>query len=300
MTLLAYRVAAAAAAAATVALVAFGMAAAPSRPSSRLGLRGLKRQRAEQRSAVWRGVEPAVRWLGVRVSGTMSESLRTSLDGQISVAGDILGLTPEEYVALTIFSAVGGAVLAIALNVASGLNLSLALVLCVLLGAFLPYLQIAGAGQERLVAVSRGLPAVVDILAMTMSAGLDFPGAVRQLVEKAPNPDDAIVEELTLLLQGLQIGRSRREVLEEFARRVPCDAVKEFTGSTIQAELRGNPLADVLQIQASTYRVQRSLKAEEAVSKAGVKMTAPLFLVFAAVLLLIVGPLVVKMMGMQE
>jgi tight adherence protein C len=98
----------------------------------------------------------------------------------------------------------------------------------------------------------------------------------------------------------VQIGRSRREVLEELARRAPCDAVREFTSAVLQAELRGNPLADVLQIQATTYRVQRSLKSEEAVSKAGVKMTAPLFLVFGAVLLLVMGPLIVKMLSMPD
>jgi tight adherence protein C len=296
----AYRLATIAAVAITAALLAFALAASPSRPSPRLGLRGLKRQRGTARSALWRAVEPLVRWLGVRVSGTLSESLRARLDQQISLAGDVLGLTPEEYVALTLLSAVGGVLTALGINAATGLNLNLALVLCVLLGALLPYLQITGAGQERLVAISRGLPTVVDVLAMTMTAGMDFPGAVRQVVEKAPNADEPIIEELTLLLQGVQIGRSRREVLEELARRAPCDAVREFTSAVLQAELRGNPLADVLQIQATTYRVQRSLKSEEAVSKAGVKMTAPLFLVFGAVLLLVLGPLIVKMMSMPD
>jgi tight adherence protein C len=300
VSLQAVRVAVIATVALTVGLVVFALAGSPSLPSNRLGLRGLKRQRAVARSSLWRAVEPVVRWLGVRVGGVVSESLRAQLDRQIALAGDILGLTAEEYVALTMVSALGGALAALGIHVGSGVDLSLALVLCVLLGALLPYLQISGAGQDRLVAIGRGLPTVVDVLAMTMSAGMDFPGAVRQVVEKAPNADDPIIEELTLLLQGLQVGRSRREVLEELGRRAPCDAVREFTGAVVQAEIRGNPLADVLQIQAATYRVQRSLKSEEEVSKAGVRMTAPLFLVFAAVLLLVMGPLVVKMASLQE
>jgi tight adherence protein C len=121
---------------------------------------------------------------------------------------------------------------------------------------------------------------------------------VRQVVEKAPNPNDPTIEELTLTLQGMQIGRSRQEVLRELARRAPCDAVLEFTGALIQAEQRGNPIGEVLQIQAATYRTRRSVNAEEAAAKAGVQMTAPLFLVFVSVLMLVLGPMLVGLKGL--
>jgi len=281
------------------ALLAFGLAVAPSRPSNRLGLRGLKRQRSLIASPLWRQLEPLVRWLGVRLSGVLPEATRTRLDTQISLAGDVLGMTSDEYVALTLVSAVAGVGVAVVVASLGGLSINLALLLSVPATGMIPYLQVTGKGQQRLVAISRGLPFVIDLMAMAMSAGIDFPGAVRQVVEKSPNPEEPTVEELSLLLQGLQIGRSRREVLEEFARRAPCDAVLEFTGAVIQAEQRGNPLSDVLQIQATTYRTRRSVKAEEAAAKAGVQMTGPLFLVFVSVLLLVMGPLVLKVMSIQ-
>jgi tight adherence protein C len=87
-----------------VLLAVYAVASAPSRVASRLGMRGLKRQRALQDSAQWGQIEPFVRWLGVRVSGLMSEGMRKSIDHQIALAGDFLGLTPEEYVALSILS----------------------------------------------------------------------------------------------------------------------------------------------------------------------------------------------------
>lgn len=276
----------------------FGLVSTPSMAPNRLGLRGLKRQRAIA-SGSFAPLEPLVRWLGVRFGGALPDRARRKLDAQISAAGDVLGLTAEEYVALMLLSALAGACVATLLSASTGFSINLALLLLVPLGAALPYLQISGAGQDRLVAVGRGLPFVVDLMAMAMSAGLDFPGAVRQVVDKSSNPNDAVTEEFALLLQGLQIGRSRREVLEEFAARAPCDAVLEFTNSVIQAELRGNPLADVLQIQAATYRTRRSVKAEEAAAKAGVQMTGPLFLVFVSVLLLVMGPMIVKVMNMQ-
>jgi tight adherence protein C len=284
--------------ASTAAALGFALTLAPSTPASRLGLRGLKRQRALEQSELWRGVEPLLRWLGVRMGSVLSPKQRERVDRLLSLAGDVLGLNPEEYLALSLLSTALGAGLAVAFASVGDVSVNLMLMLFLPLGALLPHFQIGGTGRDRLVAISRGLPFVVDLMGMAMSAGLDFPGAVRQVVEKAPNASDPTIEELTLMLQGMQIGRSRQEVLRELARRAPCDAVLEFTGALIQAEQRGNPIGEVLQIQANTYRTRRSVNAEEAAAKAGVQMTAPLFLVFVSVLMLVLGPMLVGLKGM--
>jgi tight adherence protein C len=282
----------------TAGALGFALTLAPSTPVSRLGLRGLKRQRAIEESALWRTVEPVVRWLGVRFGSLLSASQRQRIDRKLSLAGDVLGLCAEEYIALSLLSTVVGVGFALAFASAGDISVNLLLMLCLPVGALLPHFQITGMGRDRLVAMSRGLPFVVDLMGMAMSAGLDFPGAVRQVVEKAPNPADPTIEELSLMLQGMQIGRSRQEVLRELARRAPCDAVLEFTGALIQAEQRGNPIGEVLQIQAATYRTRRSVNAEEAAAKAGVQMTGPLFLVFVSVLLLVLGPMLVGLKGL--
>ncbi len=284
---------------AAAALTGLALALAPAFPASRLGLRGLKRQRALQKSALWQQLEPLVRWLGVRLRGVLPPATRESLDRQISLAGDVRGLTAEECVALMVLSTLGGAGFAVYLSHSADVSIDFALAVLVPLAALLPYLQLGTLAKERLVTIRRGLPFVIDLMAMAMSAGLDFPAAVRQVVEKAPRPDDPIIEEMSLMLQSLQIGHSRRAVLEEFARRAPCDAVLEFTGAVIQAEERGNPIGDALQVQAATYRSRRSVTAEEAAAKAGVKMTAPLLLVFVSVMLLVLGPLLVGLEGMN-
>jgi len=158
----------------------------------------------------------------------------------------------------------------------------------------LPYMQVTGASQERLKNVGRGLPYVIDLMALAMGAGLDFPGAVRQVVDKSSNPEDPIVEEFTLILQTLNLGRTRRDALEEFARRCPCEAVTEFVNSLVQAEERGNPVAEVLSIQATVSRTRRSVRAEEMAAKAGVKLVGPLMLVFFCVMGLLLGPALMK------
>ncbi|HEY1955885.1 MAG TPA: type II secretion system F family protein [Polyangiaceae bacterium] len=277
-------------------LLMYAMASAPTRIASRLGLRGLKRQRALSSPGLWPSLEPLIRWLGVRVSGLLPEEYRDRLDEQITQAGDLLGLTVDEYVALCVVSFFGCTAAGFGLAAIMD-NFTLPL-LCGPIGAVLPYMQISGYAQDRLKNVSRGLPYVIDLMALAMGAGLDFPGAVRQCVEKSSNPNDPIVEEFTLILQTLNLGQTRKEALLEFARRCPVEAVKEFVGALVQAEERGNPVADVLQIQATSSRTRRSVRAEELAAKAGVAMTGPLVLIFATVMMLIMGPMALKMNSM--
>ncbi|MDB4943902.1 MAG: Type secretion system protein TadC, associated with Flp pilus assembly [Labilithrix sp.] len=289
LLVLLYRFGAAGAVFLSLAVASYSVGSAPTRIASRLGLRGLKRQRALQQNELWAAIEPLVRWLGVRVSGIPSESQRAALDRQISLAGDFLGLTAEEYLALYILSTAAGA----ALGFGAGLMLDMGQLLLfvgICLGAVAPYMVISGEAQERIKNVSRGLPYVIDLLALAMGAGLDFPGGVRQVVDKSSNPNDPLVEEFTLILQTLNLGRTRKDALITFGERSPAASVSEFVNALVQAEERGNPVAEVLLIQANTSRTRRSVRAEELAAKAGVKMTGPLMLIFLAVLALIVAP----------
>lgn len=280
----------------SLAIASYSVASAPTRVASRLGLRGLKRQRALQSNDGWAAIEPLVRWLGVRVSGIPSEEQRAALDKQISLAGDFLGLTAEEYLALYIISSLGGG----SVGLVAGYFLDMTVLLGIVglvIGAVAPYMVVSGEAQERIKNISRGLPYVIDLMALAMGAGLDFPGAVRQVVDKSSNPEDPLVEEFTLILQTLNLGRTRKDALVMFAERAPAASVSEFVNALVQAEERGNPVAEVLLIQAGTSRTRRSVRAEELAAKAGVKMTGPLMLIFLAVLALIVAP---AMMNITE
>ncbi|CAN5412467.1 type II secretion system F family protein [soil metagenome] len=278
-------------------LLVYAIVSAPTRIASRLGLRGLKRQRAVEEPGSWQTIEPLVRWLGVRLSGVLPDEYRNKMEEQITLAGDFLGITTDEYLAITILSGFAGVGVGIGLGIYAD-NMIIPLILGPI-GAISPYMQITGAAQDRQKAVSRGLPYVVDLMALAMGAGLDFPGAVRQVVEKSSNPNDPIVEEFTLILQTINLGRTRKEVLIDFQRRVPVEVVKEFCGALIQAEERGNPVADVLLIQAGSSRTRRSVRAEELAAKAGVAMVGPLVMVFGTVMLLILTPMMMKLQNMN-
>lgn len=104
----AFRIAAVLAVALAAFVLTYVGAATPSPEAKRLGLRGLKRQRALESVPLWSIVEPIVRWLGARVSGLVSKDAREKLNHKISLAGDFLGLLPEEVVGLSILTSITG------------------------------------------------------------------------------------------------------------------------------------------------------------------------------------------------
>lgn len=279
-----------------VLLVASAAAGAPSAAAVRTGLRGLKRQRALASGSGWAEIEPVVRWGGKRLGGVVRGQLRASLDRQIGMAGGFLGLLPEELASLSVLCAVLGLVAGGIAALMGKFGTSFLLVLAVGgFGAVAPFLWISGEAAERTKAIGRRLPNAIELIALGMGAGLDFPGALKQAIEKSGTPDDPLIEELSLTLQAIQLGRTRRQALEEFAERAPIEPVKEFVGAVVQAEQRGNPLADVLRIQAEISRQRRSVRAEEAAAKAAVAMIGPLLLALVAILILIVGPIAINL-----
>jgi tight adherence protein C len=274
-------------------VAAYAAAAAPPATGKRLGLRGLKRQRALQTVPFWPVLEPVVRWIGARASGFMSGKWRRDLNRKLSLAGDFLGLLPEEVVGLSVVMGMGGLGIGYVLGWLSDMGNILTFG-AALAGAALPFMRISSTAADRMKEVNRRLPYAIDVMALAMGAGLDFPGSVRQVVEKSGNPNEPVVEEFTLMLQSLQLGQTRQQALQGFAERVPADSVVEFVGAVVQAELRGNPVAEVLRIQAEVARRKRTVRAEESAAKAGVAMMGPLVLLFLAILLLIVSPMVMR------
>ena len=265
---------------------------APSRVATRLGRRGKRRMEAIAKSSTWAKLEPLVRWMGVRFGRFLPETLETTLDRQILHAGDYLGLLPQEYVALMVLSGALGCLLGAVVDLMAHAH-GLALLAFATFGFIAPYFEITGTAQRRFVGVNRSLPYAVDLFSLGMSAGLDFPGAVRKYAAKAM-PDDPLADEVDYILQMLQLGHTRRAALEDFARRVPTDAVREFVHTVIHAEEKGHPLADALIIQAGVSRMRRTVRAEEEAAKAGVKLIIPLTLIFGAMLLLLLAPIFIK------
>jgi len=246
----------------------------PSRRASRLGLRGMKRRRAIEESAVWAQLEPLVRWLGVQTSRFVSDDLRQTMDRRLTHAGDVLGLTADEYAALAVVGGGVGVGLGCALFAAVPSLGVASLAIGTTLGAFLPSLLVGQTMKARQLRIRRGLPYVLDVLCLALGAGSDFTGAVSQVVEKARSNRE-VREELGYFLQQLTVGQSRISALRELAERVPIAPVRELALAVQQAEERGSSIVATLEIQAASSRIARTNEAQKAAEGATSKLVVP-------------------------
>lgn len=273
----------------TVGAAVYWISMRPTRPTSRFGMRGLKRRQALLRPT-WATVEPFIRWMGVRVSKLLDSRTRSQLDTQLTYAGDFLGMTPEDYFACIVLSgATGMGAGFLAAHLVPSVPGWALVVLGTAIGAVVPYAIVDGAMASRLSAISRGLPYAIDMMALSMSAGLDFPGSVQQVVEKSQT-NAALREELAYMLQQLSLGSTRAQVLREFSSRAPLESVREFVQALIQAEERGNPVSAVLEVQAATSRARRSNQAEKAAASMRGRMVIPAMMLMAVAMMLIAAP----------
>jgi len=273
----------------------FQLATTPSAPRPILGARGLHRARALQRRGPFAITEPLVRvlaaWVAILPIGRVRKSLRSTL----LHAGDYLGLSADELIAMCVLAGLGLAL--VTLPACELLTLPRPLsVAAFFFGICAPWVRVLAVSRSRARSVGRALPGAVDLAAMCMSAGLDFPGSLRRIVESAAEPSDPIIEEFTRVLRELDLGHTRKNALLGFAARVPTDQVREFVNSVVQAEDKGSPLASVLTIQAQTQRLRRSIAAEETASEAALMLLGPMTLIFLCVIVLLLGPVAVRFM----
>jgi tight adherence protein C len=265
--------------------------AALPRPS--MGPRGLKRQRAIHDAGLFYRIEPILRKVAAWLAPLPLGSLRARLEVQLLRSGDWLGLCADEILAMCLLSGIGsGSVVALLTGLESG---SLRWVLAVsVFGSLLPSLRLEAVAKRRARRVTAALPSTIDLASLCMSAGLDFPGSIRQIVEHAPDRSEPMIEELGRIVQELELGHTRRRALEHFAERVPSERVRELVYSVVQAEEKGNPIAELLSIQAQTQRLKRSIDLEESAAKAALLLMGPMALISLCVIVLLLGPIVVR------
>lgn len=278
-----------------IAVLSFVLAKKEPAKRPELGNRGLQRARALNAGATFRALEPVIRYLAVCFQGLPLRSVRPRLRRALIHSGDYMGLSDDEFLALSVLFGVS---LGLAGVCGSALvNLHPGVVpLATILGTLAPWFRLLALGRKRAKRVDHDLPSAVELAAMCMRAGLDFPGSLRRIVDAAINQRAPVIEEFSRTLQEMELGHTRRSAMESFQLRVPTDQVREFANSVIQAEEKGSPLAPVLTIQAQTQRLRRSVVAEESASAAALMLMGPMTMIFLCVIVLLLGPVVVRFM----
>ena len=156
------------------------------------------------------------------------------------------------------------------------------------MGAFAPGLYLNSRVKGRQAAVSAELPDALDLLSVSVEAGLGFDGAVQKLTEHMDGP---LIEEFELALGGIRIGEGRSEALKKMAERSSSQEMASFVRAIIQADQLGISLGRILKVQSGDTRLKRQLLAEEKAMKAPIKMLFPtVIFIFPAMFLVVLGP----------
>ena len=220
------------------------------------------------------------------VEGIGTRLIASGLAGRISTT---------QFLAIKGGMALGGLVLALVVSItALPVAVFFLAPLFAVLGFVFPNIFVTFATRSRRERILRELPDALDLLAVSVEAGLGFDGAVTKLTE---HMDGALVDEFSLTLGEIRIGKSRSEALKGMAARVPVPEVGAFVRAVTQAEQMGISLGRILRVQAADSRNRRQAAAEEKAMKAPIKMLFPtVIFIFPAMFIVILGPALLNLM----
>ena len=198
---------------------------------------------------------------------------------------------PEEIIAAQVAGAVVGLLLGGLVILHGSLSL-LAGLLCAavlaIIGISLPQVWLSHQVDARKEAIRRDLPDTLDLLAISVEAGVGLEGAMAVVTERMDSP---LADELDRTLQEMGLGLSRRDALTNLKHRSEVPELTTFVGALLQADVLGMPIGRVLKIQATEMRAKRRQWSRERAAKLPVKMLFPLVAcIFPAVLVVVLGP----------
>jgi tight adherence protein C len=205
-------------------------------------------------------------------------------------------ISPANFLALKAAATAGGAIFGLVLGSSSGALTGLLLLAAFGATGFVgPDFLVSTRARSRREAIRAELPDALDLLAVSVEAGLGFDGAVTKVTEHTTGP---LAEELALTLGEMRVGEGRAEALKKLAERVPAPEMGAFVRSLIQADQLGISLGRILRVQAADARLRRQAAAEERAMKTPIKMLFPTVLfIFPAMFLVILGP---AMLNLQK
>lgn len=213
---------------------------------------------------------------------------KDAYNARLRTAGNPYGLNGDSYLVLkyVIFT------IAVVVGILSRNMLHLLLIAAA--GLLLPDLWLKSVVNRREDEVLKGLPNFLDLLSISVQAGLGFDAALQKVVEKHPGP---LSVEFSKAIQEMGMGKPRREALKDMSERLNIDEVTIFTTAIIQAEQLGVSIGNVLEIQSRQARETRRMQAEEKAMKAPIKMLIPLVVfIFPVIFIILLGPAFINIM----
>jgi tight adherence protein C len=213
-----------------------------------------------------------------------------AIQRKLALAGNPYRWTPADYLGIKIFAAlVLGGLLFFMLTIGGDPGYALLFGgIGLAFGWFGPELLLRSKTQARQKQIQRALPDALDLLVISVEAGLGFDAAIQRLVEKRNDP---LAAEFARVLAEMRVGRSRRDALKDMVLRTQVPDLNNFVGAILQAEQLGVSITKVLTVQAEQMRTVRRQRAEEKAAQLQLKLIFPLAIfIFPALCVVIMGP----------
>jgi len=265
------------------------------RRAARYGISRLRGATAPKLQFRERIVTPAIHRLAALTLRVNPKSNVEAIATRLLAAGLSSRISATQFLALKGALALGGLLFTLVFGVAASPVAGFLLApLAAIFGFLFPDVFLTFKVRARREAVRVQLPDALDLLAVSVEAGLGFDGAVTKLTEHMEGP---LIDEFALTLGEIRIGESRHEALKKFTERVPTPEVAAFVRSIIQADQLGISLGRILRVQGADSRLRRQAAAEEKAMKAPIKMLFPTVLfIFPAMFIVILGPALLNLM----
>jgi tight adherence protein C len=238
-----------------------------------------------------RVVKPTLRTVANAFARLTPRRNMEAIQHNLDLAGNPYGWSPVEFTGLRLASALCFAGLGLGLTFLARAplrNQLFATALAGALGYFVPTVWLTLKISNRKGEMLRALPDALDLLTISVEAGLGFDAAMSKVAEKW---DNQLSRAFTRVLVEIQMGTLRRDALRAMAERAGVPELTSFAAAIIQADQLGVSLARVLHIQSEQMRIRRRQRAEELANQAPIKMMIPLvFLIFPALFVVLLGP----------
>ncbi len=244
-------------------------------------------------------IQPTVKKLADILVSITPKERTNQLHNKVIAAGQPFGFGINEWISIqAILIGLVPAIIVVSgfTGIITFKNMILMIMISVFLGIGGPRFILISKIQQRQKEITLTLPDILDILTVSVEAGLGFDAALGKVVEKIPG---VLSKEFEKVLQEIKLGRPRTEALKSMSERVGVVDLTTFIASVIQADQLGVSISGVLRIQSDQMRLRRRQRAQEKAMKAPVKMLIPMvFFIFPTIFVVLLGPSVIKMIGM--
>ena len=242
-----------------------------------------------------RVIVPVFSAIGHFLGRAAPKEIRLRTEKRITHAGTPWNLT--FYSLLAIQFLLGGSLLILfilSLNFiqVEGFRMAIMVIMVTAFGFFLPYGVINSKADSRQHVIRRALPDMLDLLLISVEAGLGFDMALKRVSKTMPGP---LSDEVKRALEEIRMGGERASAFRGIAKRSGVSEVSSFISSVTQAEQMGSNIASTLRVQSDYMRQKRRQRAEETAAKAPTKLLFPLLIfIFPALFVVILGPAAIR------